>query len=195
MFKFNSSLRFLVFFLLLTASLSSCKEYDTEIAPAPAAVITNSVELNGKAYNFVDGLIFDYGPFFLGSRYTHYNYDIAIVDAEINLNDEEYDYTKASAVLWVDLFSPGTTGFKTGTFHFIDKASMTESNTATKYFFNFAFFGASEGNGYTYLEATGGSIKVSGTANNYTLVYDLILSNGKSLKGSFKSNLKYADYR
>ncbi len=195
MIKIYYSLRFLVLLLFVSLGLAACKEDEPEPAPAPATVITNSVEVDGKAYKFVDGLVFDYGPFFLGSRYTHYNYDIAIVNAEIDLEDETYDYTKASAVLWIDLFSPGTTGFKTGTFQYIDKASMTESNTYTKYFFNFAFFGALQKDGYIYLEATGGTVKVSGTPHNYTLEYDLMLSNGKPLKGSYKSTFKYADYR
>jgi hypothetical protein len=99
-----------------------------------------------------------------------------------------------------ELVSAGTTKFNTGTFNYVDNnndGSLNESQLEAKYKNKSVFADAkvyidTNGNRIlsdeTPLKATGGSIKVSGSGNTYTLEYNLILENGKTLKGSNSSS-------
>jgi hypothetical protein len=99
--------------------------------------------------------------------------------------------------------SPGSTGFKAGTFEFtnwteditdLSNEDMTMQEFDTKYR-NKAFIplgllvtdtdGDKNWEEETGLEITGGTIKVSGTSPNFSTEYDLTLEGGKTVKGSF----------
>ncbi len=190
MTQFYTTLKISVFFLLIGIAVS-CKDNE-ESVPVPA--LTNAVEYNGKSFHLLDGILFDNGAFGLeANNTTHYNQDIALVNGEIKQVNGVYDEDNVTAGIWIELYSPGSSSFKTGTFTFISENNMTESATANKFFFTNASFLAIEEQGYVYLKATGGTVKVSGTANNYTLEYDLVLEDGKSLKAAFNKTLKVND--
>lgn len=193
MTTFYNTLKLSIFFLLIGIAVS-CKDSD---GGDPVPALTNAVEYNGKTYNLLDGLIFDYGAFGLGTNnnLTHYNYDFAVVNGEIKQVNGVYDEDNVTAGIWVELYSPGTDSFEPGTFTYMDEKNMTESAIANKYFFKNASFLAVEEQGYTFLYVKGGTVKVSGTANNYTLEYDMVLEDGKPLKGSFSRSLKYNDFK
>ncbi|WP_114777341.1 hypothetical protein [Botryobacter ruber] len=196
--------------LLLCALLAfSCKE-DKEEDPAPDT--TNQLEYNGQKYTFKSGLVEDYGPLSVfGTTNTHHNYDFTILDGTFTKQaDNSYAPTSASSTVMVfaELFSPGTAGFTTGTFTHIaptdnDDDDLNDTELESKYknkaYFNYALVFIDSNNNKTLeqtdiiLIATGGTIKVSGSAANPTLEYNLTLHDGKTLTGSYTGGFTYSD--
>lgn len=191
-------------FLLLSVSLviTSCKDDKEE----PAPEIINSIEYNGKKYDIKDGLIEDYGPEDVSSANSHYNYDFYISNTAITGTIDNYTFLGSTFILYLELFSPGATGFRTGKFDIVDPATVTDlGQLNSKYILgsNVVVVDTNndndlqdEFNNETYEIATGGSITVSGdggTNHSYKIDYDLRFSGGKTLKGSSTTNFKYSD--
>jgi hypothetical protein len=196
----NTSKTLLISFLM-SVTLFSCKK-DKNENPEKTSILT----YNSINYNLAEGVIIDYGAdSFYGTSNTHINYDFYITDGKI-----EYDAAgdlsdiKGRIAIFAELYSAGTTGgFKIGTFNFIDDsndASLTPAQTRTKYE-NKSFFtdGAllvgtdnvnSSLENATQIDIKSGSVTVTGTNNNYSVDFDLVLTNNKAVKGSYNKNFK-----
>ena len=187
--------------------LSSCSSDDSD-----PTVGGGSITFDGTARNLVDGLVADYGPARPSDESTsdtHYNFDFTIVDVQFQQVTEDgetyYSAQNANFGVYVELFSPGTSGFQAGTFNFVEEDPVTEDPSLAdidgKSFFTYADVyigtGATDSDGDPIFEehsATGGSVVVTGSGQtNYTLTYNLQFSGGRTLVGSYAGSFKYED--
>ena len=188
-------IKFSAFALMLGLLTTSCDPKDKDKDPSPAPE-NNQVEYNGTKYALEKSLMIDFGALSLyGTQDTHFNHDFYIANGDIQYQNGQVQEIAGSFAVFTELVSAGTTKFNTGTFNYIDDdndASLNESQLETKYKNKSVFADAqvyidTNGNRIlsdeTPLKATGGSVKVSGSGNTYTLEYNLILENGKTLKG------------
>lgn len=186
-----------IFTLALIASslhlLISCSN-DDEGTP-----VGSTITFNGTNYNMVGGLVLDYGasdPVTFGANETHYNYDFTITDADISLVGPG---ASATLLVYIELFSPGTSGFEIGTFNFADENTTTVEDVDGEYFF---FSGEIETDtdgveggdldGPEY-EITGGSVTVTGSGpENYIITYNLSTDGGQ-LTGTYNGQWIFID--
>jgi hypothetical protein len=186
------------FAIMLGFLATSCDPKDKDKTPEPE---TNQIQYNGTKYTLEKSLMIDYGALSLyGSQDTHFNHDFYIADGNIDYQNGQVQEIAGAFAVFSELVSAGTAKFNTGTFNYVDNnndGSLNESQLEAKYKNKSVFADAkvyidTNGNRIlsdeTPLKATGGSIKVSGSGNTYTLEYNLILENGKTLKGSNSSS-------
>ena len=186
------------FAIMLGFLATSCDPKDKDKTPEPE---TNQIQYNGTKYTLEKSLMIDYGALSLyGSQDTHFNHDFYIADGNIDYQNGQVQEIAGAFAVFSELVSAGTTKFNTGTFNYVDNnndGSLNESQLEAKYKNKSVFADAkvyidTNGNRIlsdeTPLKTTGGSIKVSGSGNTYTLEYNLILENGKTLKGSNSSS-------
>ncbi len=185
--------------------LTSCSSDDSGGGDA-----LNVITFDGTAYTMVAGLVEDYGsgePINDLGDATHYNFDFTIIDDEIvtiTTPDETYLGAGPDATIgiYIELFSPGTSGFQAGTFNFVEYDGVTQSDIAGEYF----FFGGeveldSDGteNGDfdgDEFEITGGSVTVVGSGTTeWTITYNLQVSGGRTVVGTYTGPFTYSDNR
>ena len=180
------------FSLLSLLILVACSGDGTQGVGQPSS---NAVVYNGSSYPVAQGLADAYGE-----TATHYNVDFGFTDGYFS---PYTDYTDSVPVTtWInnsvrteldlELYSPGTDGFRTGTFAYTP-LSIDETDDPSlvgAYFFNEAYVGFDTNGDNEVLEAeevdvTGGTVTVSGTAPNYQVTFNLQLANGLTVTGSF----------
>ncbi|MEN7550380.1 hypothetical protein AAG747_20850 [Rapidithrix thailandica] len=161
--------------LLLIFALSSCSKKD----PDP---VKNEITVDNQTYSLLDGYIIDYGAYDM-----HYNFDFYIGDSDYD--EDKEDFVDPSMIIYIELFSPGTTEFKAGTYEFI-ASSNSSVDREGKHFFEFGVF-ATKGESELYVE--GGTVKITKVTSEhyFEIHYDLILENGKILKGDYRGELTY----
>lgn len=194
MFIIIQNVKRVVLFTLLSLPFISC-EKDKDNEPA----ISETFKVEGKSFTIKEGFIEDYGSYGVGENDTHYNYDFFLIDGDAELEVEEVSDFKAG--LYFELFSPGTSGFTTGKFNFIDEEDINlESDIVGKHFFTYAeaYFDLDddgvEDEESEYFYVIGGSITVSGgTNNNYTVEFDVKLDNNETIKGKFADTFIFID--
>ncbi|WP_424961164.1 hypothetical protein [Ekhidna sp.] len=146
---------------------------------------------DGQTYTAVDGFIEDYGavdPFEGGGTATHFNYVMGISDADFEKYLDEGDLyfggdDGVSIVIYLNLYSDGVTSFQEGTFNFIDLDGASAADISGKSFFTrgeleldddgLAPNGDLDGAEY---EITGGTITLTGSETNYTIDFDLVIT-------------------
>jgi hypothetical protein len=191
------------FVLVIGLLAVSCKE--DEDNPGPNTPGTTNTEYNGTKYAIKNGFYENGGAmdYYFDDEAeikTHYNYTLVLTDGTPVLKDGKAESMNDGKILLVTtLLSPGTTGFKAGTFEFAKdwvedmmnlEAEEYDAKYKNKYFTPIAIvFTDSDGDkdwtDETGVAVTEGTFKVSGTAPNFTTEYDLKLTGGKALKGSF----------
>lgn len=192
------------FALMLGFATTSCTLFDKD-DPKPQPE-SNQIEYNGTKYTLEKSLMINYGALSLyGTQDTHFNHDFYIADGNINYQDGQVEEINGAFAVFTELVSAGATKFNTGTFNYIDDdndGSLSESQLEAKYKNKSVFADAqvyidTNGNRQladeTPVRATGGTVKVSGSGNTYTLEYNLVLENGKTLKGSNSSSFSKID--
>ncbi|MCC9166928.1 hypothetical protein [Pontibacter harenae] len=212
--KASYTFRTLLCLLLAGFTFVSCsKDDDEDTTPS----LNNQIEYNGTTYNIQTGIIEDWGSvglsdgdedlYISNDNVTHYNYDVSITDGTLQANsDGELENVGATVFVYAELLSPGTTNFTTGTFSYIEyEDDLTQEQIDAKYnnksFFEDAYIvidangngtlDASDASSIAY--ATGGTITVSGSNNNYTVDYNLTLDNGRTIVGSYSGDFQYFD--
>jgi hypothetical protein len=182
--------------LMLCLTFFACKKDKNE-----TPVATSIVAYNNANFTLAEGAIFDYGASAVyGSINTHINYDFYLTDGKIEYSTTgEISDIKGKIAVYAELFSGGITGgFKTGTYNYIDEtgdANLTAAQLKTKYenkqFFSYGFIVVGNDNINTSLgnaaeiEVKSGTIKVNGVSPNYSLEFDLLLTNDKTFKGTY----------
>jgi len=182
--------------LMLCLTFFACKKDKNE-----TPVATSIVAYNNANFTLAEGAIFDYGASAVyGSINTHINYDFYLTDGKIEYSTTgEISDIKGKIAVYAELFSAGITGgFKTGTYNYIDEtgdANLTAAQLKTKYenkqFFSYGFIVVGNDNINTSLgnaaeiEVKSGTIKVNGVSPNYSLEFDLLLTNDKTFKGTY----------
>jgi hypothetical protein len=196
----NLKLQALALFFAFAAV--SCEEKDKDKNPSPDN--SKQTEYNGSKYTIKKGFYQDGGPMDLvGDDDSHYNQNFFLTDGNVTLKEDgNFENPGDAKILFMaGLLSPGTTGFKTGTYEysniFQDETLLSESAFDAKYrnrnVMLLSFIIADTDGDKNFEEedpqnVTGGTIKVSGTKPNYTLEYDLTLEGNKKLKGQYTGN-------
>ena len=165
---------FTLLFISLGIFFSCSKDKDEA---EPVIETKNELSYNGQTYPLNYGAIEDYE---YDGSHTNYEFHLFHVISESDPVIPTY--------LFVDLFSPNESGFKGGTFHYID-TDNGEVDLEGKYYFDDGSF-ARNINVETeeieeYSDIKGGTVKVSGSGSDYKLEFDLVLENGKNVKGSY----------
>jgi hypothetical protein len=166
--------------LLGLISAGGCKKEAEEPA--------NLATLDGQSYALKKGLAFDYGAF----EDSHHNFDFFITDdADLSVNSEQVN---GKILIYLELFSAGEAGFKTGTFTYNSSSNIDEQS-----FFSYADVSVDTNNDGILdfeeglMEVIGGSVTVSGSSPDFTISYDLLLPNNKNLLGSYSGTYEYID--
>jgi len=205
----NFRISTLLMALVALLSFSACSDDDSDDnnsggANSPAS---NTIVFDGTTYNLKSGLASDYGAASFGNSNvsSHYNYDFDVLDGTISANpdttgDEYILSTNTTISLYVELFSPDTTSFKTGTFSYIPDSLVTEALVQGKYWFSASDVqldndgvvnGQLDGPNY---DVVGGSVIVSGTGPaSYALTYNLQVEGGRNLTGTYNGSFLYND--
>jgi hypothetical protein len=148
----------------------------------------NLATLGGQSYALKRGLALDYGTF----EDSHHNLDFFITDdADLSIGSEQVN---GKILIYLELFSAGDTGFKTGTFTY-----NSSSDIADQPFFRYADVSVDINNDGILefeeglMEVIGGHVTVSGTSPDFTVSYDLLLPNNKKLLGRYSGSYEYID--
>lgn len=177
--------------ILCTSILSSCGSDDD----GDSSSILGTIRIENQTFDVNTALIGDFGiasPLFDAS---HYNFDFTLTDAVFNLSNPQtnQDFT-GTYILYAELFSPGTSGFQTGTFNYVDDFDIEQSDIDGEFIF-FASDLILDSNNDGVIDESdtedavvSGSITVSGSGTNYTITYDVELESGKTINTSFSGN-------
>ncbi len=172
-----------IIYLSFTALIFSCNADEEESANRDEDMpgeTSNQLQFNGESYSFIDGVVSDFGsfnPLGVGDP-VHYNYDFIIIDDELMLVTENgetfYDADNFSILLDVELFSPGTQNFQTGTFEFLNTEELAIEDIEGEFFFEFLDLLVETPSGGLLYTATSGTVEVIENSNlNYTLNYNV----------------------
>jgi len=161
--------------IIMSISIFSCSKDKDEVEPIIDA--KNELSYNGQTYPLNYGAIDDYE---YDGSHTNYEFHLFKIVSETDPVVPIY--------LFLDLFSPNEGGFKGGTFHYID-TDNGEVNLDGKYYFDDGYFARNVNietdavEEFVYIKS--GTVKVSGSGSEYKLAFDLVMDNGKSIKGSY----------
>lgn len=157
--------------LSLVLLLPSCKDDDS---------IPNEFILNGEKYSLARGFIESYGSNGNGS----FDFDVTLVSSGISLLNNG-DYSGIGEVIYLDMNTSSEAGLVTGTYTY---ASSTDT---------FNFIHANVGKDFHMFTQTGelhnvtdGTIDITTNGGETTIFFDLIISNGSTVSGSFKGTLQ-----
>lgn len=194
--------KFLQFFLISTIIfISSCKKdsgLNSEVK------LKNNVEYNGEKLSLNAAGFIDYSSkSFYGNAPTHKNVDFYTIDGSfVTSKTGSLLDIKGRSVVFTELNSPNLDLIEEATYKFIDDSKDSGLNDAElkakyegKYFFSNAYiiYGSLSTSLLTFsenIDVVSGTVKVSGTKPNYLITYDLVLENGKTLKGNYEGNFK-----
>ncbi|MBC6399599.1 MAG: hypothetical protein GDA37_01010 [Ekhidna sp.] len=191
-----------LFYFLLSPVFFSCGDDDGDDEPV------NTLTFKGTTYTFEKGFVFDYGssdPSDDGND-THYRYDFYMGEKELEVitdeedEDEYVDCNECVAAAFY-LYSLGTSGFKPGTFEFVD----TDNSSAEVSGKNLFYYAINDGS--DIFVATSGTVTVKENSNlNYTLTCSMVVQetndDGDFIDGtkqtvsfSFTGDFTYIDNR
>ncbi|WP_207434262.1 hypothetical protein [Sabulibacter ruber] len=186
-------IRSLALAVLVGFTFSACSDDDDEVSPDTE----NRIEYNGASYTLKSGVVIDYGV--TGDEDTHYNYDFMVTDGILPDTEEIFEIPNAKISVYAELLSPGADAFEVGTFTFVQDVNAAQNRD--KHVFEYVEVVVDSNNDNMldmdddYLEVTGGTIKVSGSNNDYTVEYNLTLDGGKTVKGNYSGDFNYIDGR
>ena len=188
--------------LALIVGFTSCsKDDENEVQTSNALVV------DATTYSLAKGAYLDYQNTILyGTTNTHYNYEFFTTDGVFVVNSaNELEDVKGKIAIYVDLYSAGATFFKAGTYTFVSGANdgtLTDAQLKTKYENkNVCQYGAvvlgtianaSLGNAIE-IDVKSGSVVIEGTKPNFKIIYDLVLVDNKTVKGSYSGAFTLVD--
>ena len=191
-----------ILMLALIVGFTSCsKDDENEVQ------ISNAVVVDATTYSLAKGAYVDYQNTILyGTTNTHYNYEFFTTDGSFVVNSaNELEDVKGKIAIYVDLYSAGATSFKAGTYTFVSGANdgtLTDAQLKTKYENkNVCQYGAvvlgtianaSLGNAVE-IDVKSGSVVIEGAKPNFKIIYDLVLVDNKTVKGSYSGAFTLVD--
>ena len=191
-----------ILMLALIVGFTSCSKDDKDEVQT-----SNALVVDATTYSLAKGAYIDYSNTMLyGSTNTHYNYEFLTTDGSFVVNSaNELEDIKGKIAVYVDLYSAGAASFKAGTYTFINGANdgtLTDAQLKTKYENkNVCQYGslllgtianASLGNA-TEIDVKSGSVVIEGTKPNFKIIYDLVLVDNKTVKGSYSGAFTLVD--
>ena len=184
-----------IFFLIALLSLFSCEKDNSN-----STITNNNVAYNNLDYKITKGIFIDYGAScYYGTTNTHFNYDFFITDGDfISDSNKNLMDVKGNIVVYAYLESFGKDKFKEGTYTYIDSSNdndLNDTQLRSKYenksFVMDAYVIIGENisqslSAHKPILVKSGTITLAGIQPNFTITYDLILLNNKTVKGSYK---------
>lgn len=169
-------LRFFLYFLLSVSIVACSKDDENE----PDIDVENILEYNGQSFNLNYGGLgkTDYDG-------THSNYQFHVF--QLNEGGD-----MVPIYLFLDLYSPNEE-FKGGTFEFAAEETDVEGKAFIGNAFLIKNMTVSEENAEEVAYVVGGTVKVSGSGNNFELAFDLQTNNDKTIKGSYGGSFESVD--
>ena len=189
---------YLMMMLSVIAGFISCSKDD------PIEVeVSNNVVVDATTYTLAKGAYVNYGNDILyGSTPTHFNTEFFTTDGVFKLSTaNELEDITGKIAIYVDLYSAGIGSLKADTYTFVsdaNDASLTAAQLKTKYENkNVCLYGAivtgpnattSLGNNGIDIDVKSGTVTIEGTKPDFKIIYDLVLENNKTVKGSYSSS-------
>ncbi|MEQ9402787.1 MAG: hypothetical protein RIM99_04300 [Cyclobacteriaceae bacterium] len=160
---------------------SSCGKDDDEV------VLVNQILFEGAISEVTTGLVEDYG---VDDQLGYYRKDFTVTDNTISLSSENDPLfsTSTEVLVYAALFS-NSNQFTNGTFEY----SSGTGNLPTNSFFLSAKFADDVTDANSIEEATGGTIDIAGSANSYTITFNLTFDNNRTLTGNFTGDFLFSD--
>lgn len=169
-------LRFFLYFLLSVSIVACSKDDENE----PDIDVENILEYNGQSYNLNYGGL---GKTDYDGTYSNYQFHV------FQLNEGR---DIVPIYLFLDLYSPNEE-FKGGTFEFAGEETDVEGKAFIGNGFLIKNMTVSEENAEEVAYVVGGTVKVSGSGNNFELAFDLQTNNDKTIKGSYGGSFESLD--
>lgn len=181
--------------LTIVIGFTSCSKKDD-----PEVQVTNTITVDATTYSLAKGAYIDFGNVSLyGTTPTHYSNEFYTTDGTFKVGSANNleDITGKIAV-YIDLYSSGIGSFKAGSYTYVsdsNDSSLTAAQLKTKYenknvcSFGFIVTGPNSNTSLAIngvdIEVKSGSVTVEGTKPNFKIIYDLVLENNKTVKGSY----------
>jgi hypothetical protein len=185
----------LIFTFILFATFLSCSSDDSSDNNA------NGISVDGSNYIITDAKAVDNFNFF---SETHSEYNFVLASSEIEITAIPgtlfgFETNNAKFALDLSIASLGTS-FQNGVYQYDENFGSDEPN------FNFfdgltIYIDGNQDGQYNnpqqdkILFATGGTVTVSGTAPNYVLAFNVMLSNNQTLNYTYNQGFDYVDNR
>ncbi|WP_157687580.1 hypothetical protein [Pedobacter psychrophilus] len=180
----------------LVIFISSCEKDGTI---NPEVLTNNKVEYNGENLSINAAGFVDYNlRSFYGNAPTHKNVDFYTIDGTfITSKTGSLLDISGKSVVFAELNSPNLDMIETATYNYINDSKdsgLTDTELSAKYsgkyFFTNAYVISSSQSSslLTFsqnIDVVSGTVKISGSKPNYLITYDLVLENGKTLKGNY----------
>jgi len=163
--------------LVVTLFITSCSKDDDSSMDDDSSGenSSNTIEYSGEIIDITEALIEDYGTTFDD---TYYNYGYTLNG---DLDDVEYEF-------YAELYSKGTSEFRTGTFEYISDSE--EPSDSDEFYFQYA----SLYNGDTELDVVGGNITVTGSDSEYAISGTLTLDNDETVTINYDGSFSVYTY-
>lgn len=188
--------------LLLSIAGLACSKKDE-----PAPTTKNEITFNGKTHTFITALMGNFG-FKDNIRFgtpTHQIFDVMQADDVILVdNDGRFvDLKNTEYLIMYGLFVPEAASLPVGTFTYIShendqnlQPKQLQEKYNGKYYFSSAWIhfdlnGNNKLEPGEYLKVVGGKITTSGTEADFTIDYDWVFNDGKTLKGRYKGDVTW----
>lgn len=169
-----------IFVLFLTLGVISTSCDDDESFSA-----TNSFTIDDVEYDLSQGILFINGPNGEGG----FDFDVALTSSTIEFDPSVGYFSGTGDIVVLDLDSPSENTLEVGTYNFAQDRS--------EYTMTYAAIGlgidADYGSG-DEIEATAGSVEVRKSGSETVLTFNLTLSDGRTVAGSYKSDLIEYEY-
>lgn len=194
--------------LLAGAVMFSCSDDEDENAPK----ITNSLTYAGTEYSINAGNIEDYGQTNMFNYSDpesgeHYNSTFYLTDGdyelvETNTGEKFYRMNNGTYGIKFDLFYPSTSVFGDGEFTYVDSDNTTPDEIKNKTVFTWfsIWFDLNKNGKKDYEEestevfAAGGEVTLQGSDKHYVVTFEVPMSDGKTITGSFEGDFDFIKY-
>lgn len=186
--------KFSLFLFASLFTLSSCSEDESSNSSS------NSLTIDGQTFNINDAKATDNYHFYYD---THSEYSFALADGPITVIAEPdsfygFETENASIAISLSMVSFGNT-FGNGVYVFDE--GLWSDPPASSFFDSLSInIDGNNDNDFNdmadkHFYATSGTITVSGSAPNYTLVFNVILNNGNTFQYTYNGGFDYVDNR
>lgn len=173
--KHFTQLTFLLAILTLTLT-TSCKKDDDK---------SSSISFAGESYSLDKGFLSNYGDNGNGS----YDFDVLLTTDGINYSDIEGEFTGTGDGVYLDLNTSSANGLVSGTYTYSsDRDAFTFVDAFVFSDYNLDDFTVGQD-----FEVIGGEVTIEVDGSNYTIEFDLTLSDNSTSTGKYEGGLRAAD--
>ncbi|MEM0939547.1 MAG: hypothetical protein AAF600_15110 [Bacteroidota bacterium] len=145
---------------------------------SPEIGLSGMVTFDSSSTEMSDGLIVDYGSFIDET----YNYDFYLGNGTIEINENTGTQSTGGTLILLELYNNGSS-FSPGTFTIHSVFDDIDNDERYGYV-------AFTNKDFSNLNSAGGTVKIEGSGQSYTITLDVEFSNGKTLTGSVEGGFR-----